>query len=110
MQFVANLALLCCFWLLIALTVATALGLWTLVRYRRWRRQQQAADLEHYQSTHDAQGRPMPPLGPGVCQGCGAVPALVYYLEDGRHLCPHCLAREGRRAQKPPPPGLGDRP
>jgi len=108
-QFVDNLGFLCCFWVLVGMAVAIALGLWTLAQYHRWRREKQAADREHYQSTHDAQGRPMPPLGPGVCQGCGAVPALVYYLEDGRHLCPDCLAREGRRAQVPYPSSPGDR-
>ena len=101
-----NIFVVCALWLLLGLIVATAIGLWTLARHQHWRQKRRATEREYYQSTHDAQGGPMPPLGRGVCQVCSSVPPWVYHLDDGRRLCPDCLAKEGRRAQVPPPQPL----
>jgi hypothetical protein len=104
-----NILIVVTFWVFFWLCVALVIILWTLARQRRWRKGREATEHASYQSTHDAEGRPMPPLGRGLCQVCSAAPPWVYHLDDGRRLCPECLAREGRRAQVPPPPGLGNR-
>jgi hypothetical protein len=94
-----NIIIVLIWWMLAFTAISVIVGLWILVRYLLQRRARRALERQYYRSTHDAEGRLMPPLGRGVCQVCGGVPPQVYYLGDGRRLCPDCLAKEGRRIQ-----------
>ena len=67
---------------------ATAVGVkWALWRIRLRRARQQAL-----RRRLDAQGRPYPPAGRGMCDACRRAAERVYFLPDGRRLCEVCYA------------------
>lgn len=42
-------------------------------------------------SRRDARGRPLPPMGPGICEQCGDARKPVHFLLNGTRLCRECL-------------------
>ena len=78
--------------LLLAFLLVFALFGITALRALLWRRRQRRAEREQEALGRDADGRPLPPAGRGLCDRCGRVYDLVYYCPSGARRCPRCYA------------------
>jgi hypothetical protein len=67
---------------------------WTAIKYWRWNARQARAERERQAGKIDADGRPLPPSGRGLCHRCESVHESVYCLPTGRRLCPACYQVE----------------
>jgi len=68
---------------------------WTGLRAWLFHKRQQASEEKFRRDRVDAQGRPWPPSGPGVCGRCGQVRGRVFFLANGERLCEACYAGVG---------------
>ncbi len=57
-----------------------------------WRSNWRRAEGDKRRRAIGPNGKRLPPQSQGVCDRCGKVFADVYYLPDGRALCPGCFA------------------
>ena len=89
-------------WLLIGILFFVLFGAvlliaaWTGVKVWLFRRDQARGKIEAEQSKSDADGGPLPPSSPGICQQCGKVRDKVYHLPSGDRLCAACYQTERR--------------
>lgn len=101
--------------ILVALLFLGTVGLAVLVGIRVWffhLRQRQAREA-YLRRTRRADGKTYPPRGGGICQQCGRVRKVVYFLPGGEMLCHDCyevwwptVEDAQRAAYHPLPDGL----
>jgi hypothetical protein len=75
------------------------LAFWTGIRAWLFHKRQEASDGEFRRTKLDAEGRPLPPVGRGICQACGRVSDRVFFLETGAKVCEDCFG-ESENARK----------
>jgi hypothetical protein len=93
-MFALNIRLLIGLLLCAAIAALLIVGTWTLLNVFRFRAAQRRGWSELHRGRFGPDGQPMPPTGPGVCDGCQVVGAGVHYLASGRKLCPACYEQE----------------
>ena len=82
--------------LLIGLLVFGLIGLvllvvfWTGVKVLLFRWSRRKAGKQLREKKYGADGRPIPPTSPGICEQCGQVFPEVFHLPGGPRLCASC--------------------
>ncbi|MFQ5428899.1 MAG: hypothetical protein ACE5E1_01205 [Phycisphaerae bacterium] len=69
---------------------------WTGIKVWWFRRAQALGRREERRRRFGADGRPRPPIAPGICRRCGQASPEVYHLDAGLRLCPTCYAAAAR--------------
>ena len=72
-------------------------GLGTVIKWRLFVRKQKRARLEADAEHYRPDGQPYPPCGRGLCDHCKQAFEKVYYLPEGRRLCPACYEQSEMR-------------
>ena len=96
--------------ILVGLLFLGTVGLAAFVGLRVWLfhlRQQQAREV-YLKRTRRADGKSYPPQGVGVCEQCGRVRKIVYFVRTGEKLCRECYEAwwpiaEGTKVSTSPP-------
>jgi hypothetical protein len=78
-----------CLVALMLLAVAS-LPIWLAIRHIIDRRRMAALQAEWRREHFDADGTPLPPTAPGLCDACQKASEKVYYMPSGRRLCEAC--------------------
>lgn len=93
-MFGQNIHLLIGILLALAIGVILVIAVWTAVKIRAFRNQQELAEREERRTKFDRHGRPLPPRGAGICLKCQKA-GEVFHLPDGRRLCESCYEALG---------------
>ena len=94
-MFVVNIKLLIGILTCAGLALILGVVLYTTLRATHAARKSQKGLAAFEKSRRDAQGRPLPPVGMGVCANCGLAATHVHFLPDGTRLCRDCLDNHG---------------
>ena len=81
--------------ILLFLTVGLAfiIAAWTGIKIFVMRRSQRRAEEDFKRLRTGADGRALPPVGPGFCDKCSRASDRVYFLPDGTRRCQACYGR-----------------
>lgn len=100
-MFGQNICLLIFLLLGLAVLLIFIFSSWTGARVMLWRASRRKAEEAHRRGRFSAGGRPLPPTGRGICEGCLRVAEVVYHLPDGRRLCGRCYDPEADSSEPP---------
>ena len=78
--------------LFLLITAVIVIVFWTGFRIWFSRLRQRRDDDRLHEMRHRSDGRPLPPIGEGMCDRCQGVFDAVYHLPSGRRLCRGCYA------------------
>jgi heme exporter protein D len=90
-------------WLFVLIVFAVVAGA-LVIAIIRSRRRERAAEAEREKARLAKlrpDGLPLPPHGRGMCAACGKAFERVYFLSDGRRLCPGCYESLEMNASAP---------
>ncbi len=89
-MFGLNMRLLLGLIMALALLFLLVVGTWTGIKIWVFRRRQKRAQHDASIRSRGPDGRPLPPIGEGVCERCQTVSEELYHLPSGRRLCHDC--------------------
>ena len=76
--------------IVVALLFVAVLSLIIAIKWWRFSHRQKRADAEARAAALRPDGLPYPPAGRGMCEACTRAFDKVYFMPNGRRLCPDC--------------------